>query len=1001
MTKKIYLTLCMLCLSIVTMAQSSYTITGSVVDRQGQPLIGATVIEEGNPSHAVATDPMGQFTLRVTSATSVVDINYAGYVARKLIANSDEFKNPIVLDEDVKQIDAVTVVGYGTLRKSDMTGSVNVVGNDLKQTGMVNSASQMLVGKVAGLQITPGSGKPGEGSQIRIRGGASLNASNNPLVVIDGVPVAENSGAGMSNPLGMVNPNDIESFTVLKDASATAIYGSRGSNGVIIITTKKGAKGSKFKLAYNSDYSVSVNTRQVSTLNGEQYREFMQQYFGDNPNAMALVNEYPDVNTKWQDHIFQPAFGTNQFVSASGNVAGKHNSFGYRASLGYTHQDGTLKGSEYNRYTLDVSLAPRFLDDHLSVDVNIKGTMSDQDNIDGGVVGGAAFFDPTKPIYEQYADNKYNGFYTIESAGLPNSNAAINPIARMQQQYNRDNSYRSIGNVMVDYKMHFLPELRANLNLAYDVSWGTNKSGPQINSPQAWRDADYRGIGRYNMWEGQRSNSLLDFYLNYAKDIKKHRVDVMLGYSWQHFYAMNFNRTFPNNAADMEQPIYERTDKTESYLVSFFGRLNYSFDGRYMITATVRYDGSSRFSPNTRWGLFPSVAVGWNLAQESWLKDTEVNNLKIRASWGITGQQELNTNDYPYMARYGLSNQYSQYQFGDQFYQLLKPDAYDENLKWEETETYNIGLDFAAFQNRLTFSVDYYQKYTKDLLNTTSVPAGSNFSNKVLTNVGDLENKGVEIALGGDIIRTSDWNWNLGLNVTWQDTKITKLTASPDPSYLGSMFGTTSRGTGTEVMIHAVGHSPGSFYVYQQAYDETGKALQNVFVDRNGDGEINDADRYIFGSVMPKVYFGINTTLTYKDWDLSIAGHASFGNKLFNDYRMAHSTTDDAYSSLGFLTNVSTVYQETGFTRVSSAPQGMSDMWIEDASFFRLDNITLGYNFRKLFGAEGLNGRISFTAQNVFTISKYKGLDPENSGGVDGVIWPRPTVYLLGISLNF
>lgn len=998
MKQRIFTILCMVCLSVTTMAQGNYTVRGEVHDETGQPIIGATVIQKGT-SHATVSDVDGKFALSVPSASTPIVISFLGYKSEEHEAGSPIFNAPLQLAVDAQTISNVVVVGYGTLRKSDMTGSVAVVKSDLESLGATTSASDLLLGKVPGLQITPGNGQPGAGTSIRIRGGASLNASNNPLVVIDGVPVAENAGSGMSNPLAVVNPNDIASMTVLKDASSTAIYGSRGSNGVIIITTKKGSTyspsgvGSDFRLSYNSNYSVNVNSKEVPTLKADEFREFMNTYWSTNAEAMATVGT---ASTDWQKEIFRPAFATDQFLSGSGNVSGKHNSLGYRISAGYTGEDGTLKNSHFDRYTASVNLSPRFLDNHLSIDVNVKGTITDERKVDQGVIGGAAFFNPTLPIYKDYPDNKYNGYYTIES----NTLAPQNPLAILNDQYDHARSMRSIGNIQIDYKMHFLPELRANLNLGYDITASEGRNGVNVNSSQAWRDGDYPGIGRYNNWSNLRRNQLLDFYLNYAKDINKNRVDVMLGYSWQHFYSDNHNTQFPNNAPNEDNPVYQRSDATENYLVSFFGRANYSYDNRFLVTATVRYDGSSRFSKNNRWGLFPSVALGWNLAQESWLKGSAVGNLKLRASWGITGQQEL-SNDYPYLANYDISNQYSQYQFGNTFFPLLKPLAYDENIRWEQTETYNIGLDFGAWDNRLTASVDLYQKYTKDLLNTISVPAGSNFSNQVLTNIGNLENKGIEISIAGDIIRTKDWNWNLGLNATVNSTKITKLTATDDPNYLGIQFGSISAGTSTNAMIHAVGHTPNSFYVYQQAYDAAGNPMQNVMVDRNQDGMINDADRYVFQSSTPKMYFGISTALSFRNWDLAINAHGSLGNYLYNDFRGAHSTTRDAYNAPGFSTNVTNFYKETGFTKSNQVQQNLSDYWVEDASFLRLDNVTLGYNFQNLFKCERLNGRLSFTAQNLFVVTNYSGMDPENSRGIDGVIWPRPRTFILGLTLNF
>ncbi len=991
--------------STVAVAQqgTGYRVKGQIVDPDGVPVVGATVVADDENSTAVATDIEGRFVLSTPSPQTKLTVYYAGYKALSFMANSEVLKNPVAMEEDTQSLEAIAVVGYGTLRKSDMTGSVDVIGADLGETGMVNSASEMIMGKVPGLQVTLGSGQPGSSSQLRIRGGSSLSASNDPLIVIDGVPVQSNAGAGMTNPLGAINPNDIASFTILKDASSAAIYGSRGANGVIIITTKKGT-GSKFTLNYNSDYSVSVNSNSIKTMTGSEYRNFINEYYADDATVQGLMNQYPEVSTNWQDMIYRAAFGTNQYVSGSGTVRNDFMNMGYRASLGYTGQEGTVKTSNYNRYTLDVGLAPKFFNDHLAVDINFKGVLSDQNNVAGDIISTAAFYDPTKPVYWLDGSDKFNGYFAhLDSPtdDRPNTNSAVNPMALLNEQYNRDKSQRMIGNIQMDYKMPFLPELRANLNLGYDASKGENTYGVAVNSEQAWRDGNFQGVGSHTDWTGIRKNSLLDFYLNYANDFKKNRLDVMAGYSWQHFYTDDIINTFGNDAEQGSTPFFKSYDANENYLVSFFGRANYSYDSRYLLTATVRYDGSSRFSKNNRWGLFPSAAIGWNISQEQWMKNTRVNNLKLRASWGITGQQDLGLNDYPYQANYTTSNEYSQYQFGNQWYHLLKPDAYDENIKWEETTSWNVGMEFGAYNNRITATIDLYKKYTHDLLNSATVPAGTNFSNTVVTNIGDLENEGIEMSIGVDIIRSGNWTWNVGGNMTLQDTRITRLTARDDPEYLGILFGDISIGTGTSVMLHAVGHRPSSYYVYEQVYDINGQPLQNVFVDRNGDGVISDADRYVAGSIQPDIYYGFSTTLEYKQWDFSINAHGVYGNKIFNDFRMANSTTQNAHGAFPFLSNMTYFYQETGFTQVNTVAQSLSDYWLEDGSYLRVDNITLGYSFQDLFKTEGLNGRLSFTVQNPFLFTNYSGLDPETSWGVDGVIWPRPTVYMLGLSLRF
>lgn len=981
-------------MSLQALSQEKLTLNGRVVDSGGQAIIGATVLEKGT-TNATVTDVDGNFAIKAPKNSTLV-ISFLGYKPLEIVADTNNFTSPLVIVEDVVALDNVVVIGYGTARKTDMTGSVVAIKSDLKDRGQVTNASDLLVGKVPGVQITPGDGAPGGTGTIRIRGGASLAANNNPLVVVDGIPVE-------SGGLGIVNPNDIATMTVLKDASAAAIYGSRGSNGVVIITTKKGS--GKFKLNYNSTYSLSQNSKTVQTMNADEYRQVMATAYPISTplgaEAHALMGKS---STAWQDNIFRIGLGTNQYISGSGKVS----TMGYRVGLGYDNENGTLKTSNFERFTGSVALSPKFFDEHLSIDVNAKVSYTKNRNADAGAVGSAAFFDPTQDVYIRNADgsinrDKFNGYYTwVNSTGNPNILAPTNPLALLEQSWNNSSTTRTIGNVQVDYKMHFLPELRANLNVGMDMQNGKGNNGVEVNSPQAWRDNDYMGIGRYNNSSFLNRNTLLDFYLNYVKDLTsiESRLDVMAGYSWQHFYQSNSGVTFPNNAAQDSKPIFVSDFATENYLVSFFGRLNYVFKEKYSLTATVRYDGSSRFAPSTRWGLFPSLAFAWDIKNENAFTRMEnLSALKIRLGYGITGQQDLSLNDYPYIARYNISDQYSMYQFGNQFYNVLKPNAYDSSIKWEETTTYNVGIDFGWWNNRLSGSIDLYYKETKDLLNTIPVPAGSNFSNMITTNIGNLNNRGIELNLNAVAIRNNNWNWTIGFNATWNKTKITKLTATDDPNYLGVTTGEVPGSTGAFSQLHTVGYAPNTFYVYQQVYGENGKPLQNTFVDRNEDGVITEADRYLYQKPAPDAYFGLSSQLTFKNWYFAFNARANVGNYMYNAYAANNSSTYSAYGGQGFLTNLDRTIYRTGFTGANTINQRISDYWIENASFLRLDNITVGYDFPSLFGSK-VSGRLSLTAQNVFVITDYSGLDPEG-WGVDNVMWPRPRTYTLGLTLNF
>jgi len=978
-------------------AQQRFPVTGTVVDAKNAPLIGVAVVEKGT-ANGTETNLDGKFSINVASQNSVLIITYMGFVTREIPVSQ---AGKIILSEDTQFLSEIVVIGYGQVRKEDATGSIVAIKPEVLNRGSITAPQDLLVGKVAGVQITPGDGSPGSGSQIRIRGGASLKASNDPLIVIDGVPISNDAAPGMKNGLASINPADIETFTVLKDASATAIYGARASNGVIIITTKKGTKN--LQIDYNSTYSANQNTKTVHSLTADEYVTKLTEAYPLSTTtgaaAHALIGGY---RTDWQKQIYQLGLTTDQNLSVAGSVA----SMPYRVSLGYNNQRGTLKTSSYERITVGVNLSPSFFNDHLKVIANIKGVRNNNVYADGGAVGSAAFADPPQAVYVYNADgsinyNKFNGFSNWGTTALPNNLSGTNPLSLLYDKFDKAHTNRAIGNIELDYKVHFLPELRAHLNLGFDYAQGKGENGVNQNSFQAWKDADFKGIGRKTQWNNERRNTVLDFYLNYTKEVPsiKSKFDLMGGYSWQHFYSKDYSKELSNH---LTNPVIkkETTFPTENYLISFYGRFNYTLLDRYLLTFTLRDDASSRFSPSTRWGLFPSAAFAWQINKESFMRDSKtISDLKLRLSYGVTGQQDLGLNDYPYIALYNQSTIYSNYMFGSTFYPLLKPTGYDENIKWEETTSYNAGIDFGFMRNRITASVDVYFKQTKDLLNEIDVAAGTNFANRIVTNVGNLENRGIELNINATPIDRTDFVWEFGVNGTWNNTEITKLTANNNPDYVGIPTGGVASGTGGTIQMHSVGHAPNTFYTYQQVYDVNGKPIQNLVVDRNKDGQITEADRYLTSySPAPKYYFGFSNMLTYKDFDFGFNLRANIGNYMFNDFAGGNSTTSN-FSNQGFLTNMVDVVNRTGFTRPSTPQQIKSDYFIENASFLRMDNITLGYNFDKMFSTR-MKGRLAFSVQNAFVITKYSGLDPEG-WGIDNNIWPRPRVYTLGLNLTF
>lgn len=978
-------------LSVQAFAQS-ITIRGNVKDNTGMGIIGANILVKGTTNGTI-TDFDGNFTLDAQKSDIIV-ISFIGYKTQELPAAPTM---NVVLKDDSEVLEDVVVIGYGSVKKSDLSGSVVAVKAEEMNRGAVTSPQELIMGKVPGLSVAQPNGQPGGGSTIRIRGGASLNASNDPLIVIDGIPVSNDAAPGTPSALSTINPNDIETFTVLKDASATAIYGSRASNGVIIIQTKKGSQD-KIKVSYSSTYTLRDLYQRFETLDAATYRDVMYKQWAGTPQqdeVYKLLNEYPDQATDWQDAIYQTGLATDQNIG----ISGKAGFMPFRVSFGYNNEKGTLKTSKYERYTASVNLSPKFFNNHLSVDVNVKGTINNNTFANDGAIGAAAYYDPTKPIYNTTGAN--NGYWNWEGTTL----AATNPLSLLYDVTNQGTTKRSLGNLQLDYKIHGLEDLRANLNVGYDVAVTDGDNYVNKGSYQSVIDSDFPGVGRGNTWHNLRRNHLLDFYLNYVKDIEaiKSHIDVMAGYSWQHFYYSNLNINKSNvmekqdkdvtgfEYNENEQRYYSTTDRRlpyENYLVSFFGRLNYNLMDRYLLTATLRRDGSSRFSKNNRWGLFPSAALAWTISNEKFMEGAQnvLSNLKLRLGYGITGQQEIS--DYMYLTTYTTSTDPHSMYLG---HYLMKPDGYSPDLKWEETATYNVAVDYGFLNNRINGSIEFYEKHTKDLLNTVNAPAGTNFATTLTANVGEMENKGVEFNVNAVAVQTKDFTWELGYNVTWNDSKIIKLTASYNPDYEGIDAGTNQK--------HQVGYAPNTFYVFQQVYDADGNPIQNAIVDRNGDGKITDDDKYLTGkSPMAKVYMGLSSQFTYKNWDLGFNLRASFGNYVYNGNFSGNATSYN-YGGQGILSNLYEGYQITGWNQRSITEQGATDYFLEDASYLKMDNLTLGYSFQNLTKAR-LSGRISASMQNVFTISKYRGLDPE-CGAVDGTMWLRPRTYTIGLTLNF
>ncbi len=957
------------------------TITGTVYDaRTSEPLIGATVVDKDNPSVGTITDFDGTFSLNIGANTTALIISYTGYNAADVsivgVNNlTVRLNSGVVLEE-------VVIIGYGTVRRTDVTGSLQTVTTKDFNRGAITSPQELLAGKVPGVAITTGGG-PDDGSQIRIRGESSLGASNDPLIVVDGIPLDGGGVAGNRNPLNIVNPNDIESITVLKDASATAIYGSRAAGGVILITTKKGTSGAKLKVSYNGNVSLGNAINQVDVLTPAEFRAAVADKFPDRVDLLG------DANTDWQSEIYRTAWAQDHSVS----LAGAFDVVPYRVSLGYTNKDGILLNDNFQRYTLGVNLSPGFLKNTLQVNVGVKGMLTQNQFANRGAIGAASSFDPTRPVRDP--NSPFSG-YTVwtQANGTPNPLAPANPVSLLDLNLRDDNSTvrRYILNASADYRIPFLPELRANLNLGYDYSNGEGGVMIPGNNTVAFSFDPINGGGVNNRYEQTRTNSVLEFYLNYRKALSAdHVVDALAGYSWQRFYNENSFRN--TNAAGTPSETVERNNiANELYLLSLFSRVNYTFKERYLLTFTLRGDATSRFAPENRWGLFPAIAAAVKIIENN---NDLFNNLKVRAGWGITGQQDIGS-PYVYQARYQQGLQNAQYRFGDEYVTTLRPNGYDRNIKWEETTTTNIGLDFSIIKNRLSGALDLYQRDTRDLLNTIPVPAGTNLTNFIETNIGNMVNRGVELALFATPVSKGKFNWDIGFNIAYNYNEITKLTATDDPDYKGIFTGGIAGGVGSTIQIHSVGFAPRSFYVFQQLYDENGRLLEGQFADRNGDGVVNDDDKYRYEKPAADYIIGLTSNINFGKFDLSFAGRGNINNFVYNNVatdmgylqRLVHPTL--------YLSNVHRSAIVNNINNQASVT--FSDHFVTNASFFRMDHITLGYRFDQVLG-DVL--RVYTTVQNPFVLTKYEGLDPEIGNGIDNNFYPRPRTFLLGVSVTF
>lgn len=976
--------LCLLCIALSAItsplsAQDGRKVTGHVVDDTNEPLIGASILVVGT-STGVITDLDGNFSIVVPSGATTLQISYVGYETMTVPIPDNNTVN-VKMKSDSQVLSDVVVIGYGTTRKSDLTGSVSNVSSKDFNSGLISSPEQLINGKVSGVQIMSNSGSPTAGSTIRIRGGASLNASNDPLIVLDGVPLETGGISGNDgNFLALINPSDIESMTILKDASSTAIYGSRASNGVIIITTKKGSTD-RMKVSFTTTNSIQTRTKLNDMLSREEFINVVNTQGSDAQKALL-----GNANTDWNDKIYHNAFGTDNNLSLSGRLA---KNFPIRVSLGYYNQDGLVKTDNAERITGSVSLSPSFFDDHLKLNFNVKGSRNDNRFANSNAIWNAATWNPTIPVYS--GNNTFGGYTeATDNVGQLVTGGTVNPLGALKQYKSTSRVSRLVGNFDVDYKMHFLPELKFHATLGYDYAKGQGK----IYVPAEAAQYETTHGRDYKYGPQKNTNRLLTTYFNYNKylDSWKSSIDATVGYDYQYWKSTSPQYSELSTLGEIQSTTAASDER--HVLLSYYARLNYTFDSRYMLTVTMRRDGTSRFSKDNRWGTFPSVALAWRVSEEAFLKDNAVlSNLKLRASYGVTGQQD-GIGNYNYLPVYTASQSGAEAQFGNQYITTYRPEAYVSNLKWETTTAWNAGFDFGFLEDRITGSFDYYTRQTKDLLATVASPAGTNFDKNILTNVGNVDSQGIEVSLNASPIQSKNWNWDVSFNMTWQKMKVKNLSLVEGGAATNISAGASIDGQNVQVLSE--GYEPYMFYVYKQLYDaETGKPIEGAYADLNNDGEINSGDLYRYKSPTPDFIFGFSTSLNYKKWTLSTSLRANVGNYVYNGMAMNTGAWETMSYNAFQLNNVHSSYLETGFQR----RQHLSDYYVENGSFLKMDNLSLSYNFGRVCRWLSLNA--SVMVQNVFCITKYSGVDPEVPSGMDSSFYPRPRTYSLSLGLEF
>lgn len=962
----------------VSFAQQK-TIKGKVTDAEtGDAIPGVTIFRAGTIAGTVS-NTFGEYTLTVQEGQTLL-CSVEGYKPKEInIKGRNRYNIRMIRVHD--PFGELIDIGYGSAIMKDIAGSVQFIGHSDFNKGSITTPQQLINGRVAGLQVTNQGGAPGENSVLTLRGGSSLVGNNNPLFLIDGVPLDNDGVSGIRNPFSIIHPSDIESFTVLKDAAATAIYGARGSNGVIIITTKMAKKGQPLKVNYSAYVSVGELQKSYDVLSGDEMRNRVTERYPTYLYALRLLG---NSNTSWQDETYQTAISSDHNLSVTGNQGGVP----YRVSYGYTGEKGILKTDKFSRVTMSIGIHPTMLQDHLKVKMNLKVMLNNNRFTNRDAIATAARFDPTQAVEN---DSPYGGYFTwTDENGIPVQSAPVNPVAQLMMNDDYTRIVSSLGNINLDYRFHNLPDLSATLNLGYDVSRG---AGLIIRPENYSGEFDpVNGGGTFREYDQNRKNNLMDLFLNYKKSIGGggSRIEAMIGYS-----SLGFKRSGTDHEANYAETFnkWNAEYETENSLRSFLSRFNYVIKDRYLFSATLRQDRLSYFSHGNRWGTFPSVALAWKVNEEGFLKNNKaLSILKLRVSYGITGHQNISFDLNPLISR-----QFSPgYLSNDRYHWNNVPEIVNPDLNWEVTTSVNIGLDYGFANNRIFGAVDIYQRNTDDLIGIIPLPTGNNLYNTGLSNVGSFENRGVEFSVNLIPVKTGSFIWDIGFNAAYNENKITKI-SSPDNTNLSHLsLGLISNSGGKTIQIHSAGYPAYSFFVKEQVYLSNGTPIEGTYVDRSGNQFIPGDDRFHYKKATPDYIMGAFSGIKWKNLDLHISGRLHLGNYVYNNVWAEDAVYSKLFNQVGFLNNLNNNVYKTQFEN----PQYYSDYYISDASFIKIDNVSMGYIIYKLLGRK-TKVRLYATLQNVSTYTNYRGSDPEVVNGIDYYPYPRPRNMVFGVNIDF